>query len=89
MEAVARLFLTYVRLNGRNGKWIRGSEAFGAAIHEGRDLEWVRYVSEKPKARSAVTSVITRLLGTEFRDIEKEKRGSARSAPVFYRVRQD
>jgi hypothetical protein len=87
VEAVARAFLRHVRENGRGGTWVRGIAAFKAALDECRALEWVRYIEENPKARSAITSVIERLMEKEFADIEKDKRGTARSAPVFYRVR--
>jgi len=38
-------------------------------------------------ARKAVTRVIADLMQNEFCDIEREKRGSYPSAPVFFRVR--
>jgi len=90
IEKVARAFFRYVRRNGRNGKWVPGIEAFKAAIEyeECRELQWVRRdIIEKPKRRIAVTRVIKRLRENEFRDIEKEKRGSWQGAPVFFRVR--
>jgi hypothetical protein len=87
LEQVARSFLTFVRLNGRYGAWVPGIEAFNAAIEECCQLPWVLYTSKNPKGRIAITSVIERLMETEFTDIEREKRGSTRSARVFFRMR--
>lgn len=78
----------YVRENGRNGNWIPASVAIKNAIEEHGNLEWVRYAMEKPKAKIVVTRVIERVMQREFCDIEREKRGDNRSAPVSLRVRQ-
>lgn len=88
IKQVARAFLAYVRRHGQNGNWVRGMEAFKSAVSECGDLEWVKCFVEKPKSRIAITPAIERLMATEFTDIEKEKRGRAQSAPVFFRVRQ-
>lgn len=88
VEQVARAFLAYVMRHGQNGNWVRGIEAFNNAVSECRDLEWVKDTVERPKARIAITGVIARLVASEFTDIEKEKRGGARNAPVYFRVRQ-
>jgi hypothetical protein len=87
IEKVARSLLMYVRGNGRNGNWVRASVAFKVATEEHGTLEWVRYIEEKPRAKIVVTRVIERLMQSEFCDIEREKRGCWRSAPVFFRVR--
>jgi hypothetical protein len=85
---VARAFLAYVRQHGQDGNWVRGIEAFSHAASECRDLEWVKHTVEKPKARIAISAEIERLMTGEFADIEKEKHGVARNAPVYFRVRQ-
>lgn len=81
--------MTYVRLHSVNGEWVPAAEAFAAAIEECRDLEWVGYIGSSPRARIPITSVITKLLRDELRDIERSKSGPARSARVFFRVRQE
>jgi len=88
IEKIARAFLTHV--SGQDGAWVRGIDAFNAAIatEQCRKLGWVRYIEGKPKARIAVTRVIERLMQDEFHDIEKEKRGSYQFAPVFFRLRK-
>jgi hypothetical protein len=87
IERVARSLLTYVRENGRNGNWVRASVAFQVAIKKHGGLEWAVYISEKPRAKTPATRVLDRLIKDEFRDIEREKRGNYRGAPVFFRVR--
>jgi hypothetical protein len=88
IEKVARSLLIYVRENGKNGNWVRASVAFRVAIKKHGRLEWVVYISEKPRAKIPVTAVIKRLMKDEFRDIQRKKRGNYRGAPVFLRVRQ-
>ncbi len=88
-EAVARAFLKHVR--EQNGEWVRGKDAFEAAIglEECCNLEWVRYIQKNPKARAAITRVIAQLIEQheEFRDIKMDKRGRNRNAPVLYGIR--
>lgn len=88
IETVARSILKYVRENGQNGNWVHASMAFKVAIENHSTLEWVKYIEEHPRAKIVMTRVIERLMQNEFGHIQREKRGSWRSAPVFFRVRQ-
>ncbi len=83
-EAVARSFLEYVRANGRGGNWVHGIVAYRAAAEECRELEWARYAYSHPGARIGLTADVRRLMQTEFRDIEREKRPSRW---VFFKVK--
>jgi hypothetical protein len=84
--AVATAFLRYVRANGYTN-WVPGIEAFNAAVNQCRDLPWVRYTRENPKARAAITAVIERLRQSEFTDIERRKDGTTQTARVYFRVK--
>jgi hypothetical protein len=86
IEKVVKSLLAYVRKNGQDGKCVRASAAFKAAITKHGDLEWVHNIEKHPKAKIPVTAVIDRLLKNEFRDVKRKKCGSYRSAPVFFTV---
>jgi hypothetical protein len=85
IEQVARDFLQHVV--DQRGEWVQGSEAFKAAAEKNEGLSWVSYTKEKPKARTAITPVIDRLLQDEFPQVEREKRGTKPGSPVFFRLR--
>jgi hypothetical protein len=86
-EAVARALLRHVREHGADGSEIRGMDAFRSACQACSNLEWVRYIEAKPKARAAITAVLERLMRSEFADVEKRKHGSSRSSRVSFRLR--
>ena len=87
METVARALLEYVRQSGENGEWVAASVAFNHAIERHNNLEWVRYIRSKPRGKIPMTQAIKRVMDSSFPDIERDKRGNYRSAPVFFRVR--
>ena|SRR5579862_7211945 len=87
LDAIARSFLTYARMHGRDGAWVPGLTAFKAAIAEWDELEWVRETRAKPKERGAIMAVIRHLMQNDFSDVEMQRRNTPQSALVFFRVR--
>src|SRR5690606_34494472 len=85
-EDFARLMLQTTERLGRDGGWVRATDAFERTLSEHPDHPWVAQVREKPTRRIALSAAVERLRVAEFPHIERRKTGNRRNAPVSYRI---
>ena len=85
-EDFARLMLQTMERLGRDGGWVRATEAFEQTLGDHPDHGYVAQLQAKPTRRIGLSAVVERLRLAEFPHLERRKAGNRRNAPVFYRI---
>ena len=85
-EDFARLVLRTVERLGRDGGWVRGTQAFEQTLSDHPDHAYVTQLLAKPTRRIGLSAALERVRAAEFPQLERRKAGTRRNAPVFYRI---
>ena len=85
-EDFARLMLQTMERLGRDGGWVRATEAFEQTLGDHPDHGYVAQLQAKPTRRIGLSAVVERLRLAGFPHLERRKAGNRRNAPVFYRI---
>lgn len=85
-EDFARLMLQTVERLGRDGGWVRATQAFEQTLSDHPDHVYVAQLRAKPTRRIGLSAVAERVRAAEFPQLERRKAGNRRNAPLFYRT---
>lgn len=85
-EDFARLMLQTMERLGRDGGWVRATQAFEQTLGDHPDHAYVAQLQDKPTRRIGLNGVVERMRVAEFPHLERRKAGTRRNAPVFYRI---
>lgn len=85
-EDFARLMLQTIERLGRNGAWVRATDAFEQTLTAHPDHPFVAQLRAKPSRRIALSAALERLRLAEFPHLERRKAANRRNAPVSYRI---
>ena len=81
-----RLVEALAGAGGGDGEWLAARDAFDQTLAAHPEHPYVAYLAGHRARKAGFAAVAERIREAEFPQIERRKRGTARNAPVLYRV---